>query len=126
MTLLSDSSSSDIDPDSTAYKAPETRNSSRLPTCKSDVYAFGVLLLEILTAKYPSQHPFLVPMDLQDWVREMRDDDGAEDKQLGMLTDVASICSAISPEQRPQMWQVLRMIQEIKQSAMVEGKFSVG
>lgn len=65
-------------------------------------------------------------MDLQDWVREMRDDDGAEDKQLGMLTDVASICSAISPEQRPQMWQVLRMIQEIKQSAMVEGKFSVG
>ncbi|KAF7809852.1 putative inactive receptor kinase [Senna tora] len=126
LSLLADSSSSSTDdPDSAAYKAPETRNSGRKPTSKSDVYAFGVLLLEILTAKYPSQHPFLVPMDLKDWVRVMRDDDdGGEDKQLGMLTEVASICSAISPEQRPPMWQVLKMIHEIRESATIQANSS--
>ncbi|XP_028760495.1 probable inactive receptor kinase At5g67200 [Neltuma alba] len=125
LSLLADSSSGD-DPDSAAYKAPETRNTNRPPTSKSDVYTFGVLLLELLTSKYPSQHPFLVPMDLQDWVRAMRNDYGAEDKQLGMLTEVASICTVISPEQRPAMWQVLKMIQEIKKSVTLEGHISAG
>ncbi|KAK4260111.1 hypothetical protein QN277_003269 [Acacia crassicarpa] len=125
LSLLSNSSSSD-DPDTAAYKAPETRNTNRLPTSKSDVYTFGVLLLELLTSKYPSQHPFLVPMDLQNWVRAMRNDYGAEDKQLGMLTDLASICTVISPEQRPAMWQVLKMIQEIKKSVTFEGNISTG
>ncbi|XP_054810599.1 probable inactive receptor kinase At5g67200 isoform X2 [Prosopis cineraria] len=120
LSLLTDSSTID-DPDSAACKAPETRNTNRPPTSKSDVYAFGVLLLELLTSKYPSQHPFLVPMDVQDWVRTMRDDYGAEDEQLGMLTEVASICTVISPEQRPAMWQVLKMIQEIKKSVTLEG-----
>lgn len=114
------------DPDNAAYKAPETRKSSRRATSKSDVYAFGVLLLELLTGKHPSQHPFLVPTDLQDWVRAMRDDEGAEDSRLGMLTEVASICSATSPEQRPAMWQVLKMIQEIKESATMENKTYAG
>ncbi|RDY01940.1 putative inactive receptor kinase, partial [Mucuna pruriens] len=108
------------DPDSAAYKAPEARKSSRRATSKSDVYAFGVLLLELLTGKHPSQHPFLAPTDLQDWVRAMRDDDGSEDNRLEMLTEVASICSATSPEQRPAMWQVLKMIQGIKDSVTTE------
>ncbi|KAL2333514.1 hypothetical protein Fmac_014727 [Flemingia macrophylla] len=108
------------DTDSAAYKAPEARKPSRRVTSKSDVYSFGVLLLELLTGKHPSQHPFLAPRDLQDWVRAMRDDDGSEDNRLEMLTEVASICSATSPEQRPAMWQVLKMIQEIKDSVTVE------
>lgn len=84
------------------------------------MYAFGVLLLELLTGKHPSQHPFLAPMDLQDWVRAMRDDDVSEDNRLEMLTEVASICSSTSPEQRPAMWQVLKMIQGIKDSVSME------
>ncbi|KAJ1421146.1 Serine-threonine/tyrosine-protein kinase, catalytic domain [Sesbania bispinosa] len=108
------------DPDSAAYKAPEARKSNRRATSKSDVYAFGVLLLELLTGKHPSQHPFLAPTDLQDWVRAMRDDDVSEDNRLEMLTEVASICSATSPEQRPAMWQVLKMIQGIKDSIAME------
>ncbi|XP_020202441.1 probable inactive receptor kinase At5g67200 [Cajanus cajan] len=108
------------DPDSAAYKAPEARKSGRRATSKSDVYSFGVLLLELLTGKRPSQHPFLAPTDLQDWVRAMRDDDVSEDNRLEMLTEVASICSATSPEQRPAMWQVLKMIQEIKDSVTMK------
>lgn len=112
--------------DSAAYKAPEARKSSRRASSKSDVYAFGVLLLELLTGKHPSQHPFLAPMDLQDWVRAMRDDDGTEDNRLEMLTEVASICSATSPEQRPAMWQVLKMIQGIKESVTMEDTAPTG
>ncbi|KHN10363.1 Putative inactive receptor kinase [Glycine soja] len=119
LALFADSSFSE-DPDSAAYKAPEARSSSHKCTAKSDVYAFGVLLIELLTGKHPSQHPFLAPADLQDWVRAMRDDDGSEDNRLEMLTEVASICSATSPEQRPVMWQVLKMIQGIKDSATME------
>ncbi|QDP16881.1 hypothetical protein Tsubulata_044027 [Turnera subulata] len=120
LAILADTCASE-DPDSAACRAPETRKSSRQATPKSDVYAFGVLLLELLTGKHPSQHPYLVPADMLDWVRAMRDDDGGDDNQLGMLTEVASVCSLTSPEQRPAMWQVLKMIQEIKESILVEG-----
>ncbi|KAK3221848.1 hypothetical protein Dsin_008873 [Dipteronia sinensis] len=125
ISILADSSSIE-DPDSTAYKAPETRKSSRRSTAKSDVYAFGVLLLELLTGKHPSQHPFLAPHDMLEWVREVREDDGKEETQLGMLTEVASVCRLTSPEQRPAMWQVLKMIQEIKESAIAADTASLG
>ncbi|CAJ2635366.1 unnamed protein product [Trifolium pratense] len=119
LAVLTDSSFTE-DPDVVAYKAPEVRKSNRRATSKSDVYAFGVLLLELLTGKHPSKHPFLAPTDLQDWVKAMRDDDFSEDNRLEMLTEVASICSATSPEQRPAMWQVLKMIQGIKDSVSME------
>lgn len=125
LAVLADSSSTE-DPDSAAYKAPEIRKSSRRLTPKTDVYAFGVFLLELLTGKHPSQHPVLVPHDMLEWVRTMREDDGGEYNRLGMLTEVASVCSLTSPEQRPAMWQVLKMIQEIKESAMMEDSASFG
>ncbi|KAL5556944.1 hypothetical protein UlMin_039180 [Ulmus minor] len=125
LAILADSSAND-DPDSAGYKAPEIRKSSRRATAKSDVYAFGILLLELLTGKHPSQQPFLLPTDVQDWVRAMREDDSGEGGQLGMLTEVASICSVTSPEQRPAMWQVLKMVQEIKESVMTDQNAYVG
>lgn len=120
LAVLANSSSED-DPDATAYKAPETRNSNHLATSKSDVYAFGVLLLELLTGKPPSQLPFLVPNDMVNWVRSTRDqDDGGEDNRMEMLLEVAIACSWTSPEQRPTMWQVLKMFQEIKETILME------
>ncbi|KDP31980.1 hypothetical protein JCGZ_12441 [Jatropha curcas] len=125
LASLADTSSTE-DPDSIACKAPETRKSSHRATAKSDVYAFGVLLLELLTGKHPSHHPFLAPADMLDWVKAVREGDGAEDNQLGMLTEVASVCSLTSPEQRPAMWQVLKMIHEIKESVIVEDNAAAG
>lgn len=108
------------DPEALAYKAPESRNSNHQPTSKSDVFSFGILLLELLTGKSPSQLPFLVPNEMVNWVRSTREDDGGEDNRLEMLLEVAISCSLTSPEQRPTMWQVLKMLQEIKESVLME------
>lgn len=118
-------SDQDNDPNHLAYKAPETRSHSArsLPTTKSDVYAFGTLLLELLTSKPPSQHPNVdgAAVEAMGWVRSMREDDGVGgDERLGMLLEVALECRLRLPEQRPTMWQVLKMLQEIKEGA-VEG-----
>ncbi|KAF5744963.1 inactive receptor kinase [Tripterygium wilfordii] len=53
------------------YRPPEFASSSKpCPSLKSDVYAFGVILLELLTAKNPGEilsgHPGIV--ELTDWV----------------------------------------------------------
>ncbi|KAL0381861.1 UNVERIFIED_CONTAM: putative inactive receptor kinase [Sesamum angustifolium] len=104
----------DDDPDLAGYSAPEVRKSSRRATAKSDVYSFGVLLLELLTGKTPPQHPFLAPPDMPNWVQAMRGDDSDDDIRLRMLVEVAGICRVTSPEQRPTMWQVLKMIMNIK------------
>lgn len=124
LSVLAESSCEDSD--SMHYKAPETRKSGKRGSSKSDVYAFGVLLLELLTGKYPSQHPYLAPHEMLEWVRAVREDDGRDENRLGMLTEVASVCRLTSPEQRPTMWQVLKMIQEIKEAAMAEDNASFG
>lgn len=117
LVLADPTSIDDSDSDSAGYKAPELRKSFHRATTKSDVYAFGVLLLEILSGRPPSQHPHLVPDDMADWVRAMREnDDVAGDDRLGMLVEVAGVCSLTSPEQRPVMRHVLKMLQEIKES----------
>ncbi|XP_010484530.1 PREDICTED: probable inactive receptor kinase At5g67200 isoform X2 [Camelina sativa] len=122
LSVLTDSSSaSPDDPDSSSYKAPEIRKSSRRPTSKCDVYSFGVLIFELLTGKNASRHPFMAPHDMLDWVRAMRDEEeGTEDNRLGMMTETACLCRVTSPEQRPTMRQVIKMIQEIKESVMAE------
>lgn len=108
------------DPDSTAYKAPELRKfNHREATSKSDVYSFGVLLLELLSGKHPSQHLCLTPDNMTKWVKSSRDEDVQEDDRLEMLLDVAVACSVTSPEQRPTTWEVLKMIQEIKEAVMM-------
>ncbi|KAJ0239091.1 inactive receptor kinase [Hirschfeldia incana] len=123
LSVLTDSSSSsnDDDQDSSSYKAPEIRKSSRRPTSKCDVYSFGVLIFELLTGKNASRHPFMAPHDMLDWVRAMREEEeGAENNRLGMMTETACLCRVTSPEQRPTMRQVIKMIQEIKESVMAE------
>ncbi|KAG2278110.1 hypothetical protein Bca52824_060665 [Brassica carinata] len=120
----SSSSSSLVSPDdadTSSYKAPEIRKSSRRPTSKCDVYSFGVLIFELLTGKSASRHPFMAPHDMLSWVRAMREEEeGAEDSRLGMMTETACLCRVTSPEQRPTMRQVIKMIQGIKESVMAE------
>ncbi|KAL9313034.1 hypothetical protein ACSQ67_018486 [Phaseolus vulgaris] len=120
LSVLTNPSTFDEDGDSAAYRAPETRNPNHQPTHKSDVYAYGILLLELLTGKFPSELPFMVPGEMSSWVRSIRDDNGGEDSRMDMLLQVATTCSLTSPEQRPTMWQVLKMLQEIKEIVLLE------
>lgn len=119
LSVLANPSLEDED-DSIAYKAPETRNSNQQATSKSDVFSFGILLLELLTGKPPSQLPSVVPDDIGNWVKSMREEDGGLDDRKEMLLEVAIACSLTSPEQRPTMWQVLKMLQEIKETVLKE------
>ena len=90
LAILADTTVSDDDVNSAGYRAPETRKSIRQATPKSDVYTFGVLLLELLTGKLPSQHPFLTPTELHTWVKSTRDEDTGEENRLAMLTELAA------------------------------------
>ncbi|CAH1434489.1 unnamed protein product [Lactuca virosa] len=105
---------------SAAYKKPE----SHQPTAKSDVYSFGVLLLELLTGKTASEQPDLTPDELVKWVKSNRDNGGGgmemEEKRVEMMTEVAIACSVRTPELSPTMWQVIKMLQEIKEAAVME------
>ncbi|XP_027149371.1 probable inactive receptor kinase At5g67200 [Coffea eugenioides] len=127
-TIAATAASSDEEhPDFKAYKAPEAlkfnndQTQANTTTSKSDVYSFGVLLLELLSGKHPSQLPILMPGDMMNWVKLSRDEENrGEDNKLEMLLEVSIACSVASPEQRPTMWQVLKMIQEIKEAVIME------
>uniref|UniRef100_A0ACD5UFN8 Uncharacterized protein n=1 Tax=Avena sativa TaxID=4498 RepID=A0ACD5UFN8_AVESA len=102
--------------DDAAYRAPENMNSNRRLTPKSDVYAFGILLLELLSGKTPLEHSVLVATNLQTYALSAREDEGVDSERLSMIVDIASACVRSSPESRPTAWQVLKMIQEVKEA----------
>ncbi|CAN8254810.1 unnamed protein product [Cochlearia groenlandica] len=121
LCVLTDSSVPSSDPDISSYKAPEIRKSNDSPTSKCDVYSFGVFLLELLTGKTASRQPFMAENDMLDWVRAMRQEEEKpkEENGLEMMTKTASLCRVTSPEQRPTMREVIRMIRDIKESVVM-------
>ncbi|RWW75053.1 hypothetical protein BHE74_00016946 [Ensete ventricosum] len=73
----------------------------------------------LLTGKPPSQHPVLMASDLPVWVRSLRED-GANNERLTMIIDIAVACIHPSPESRPTTWQILKMIQEVKEADTID------
>ncbi|KAK1316277.1 putative inactive receptor kinase [Acorus calamus] len=105
----------DNPPSSSGYRAPEVQKSKNGQTAKSDIFAFGVLLLELLTGK-----PLRSIRCMRPRTCLSGEDEGCEDERLMMLVDVAAACVRGAPDGRPTAWQVVKMIQEVKEIGVGE------
>lgn len=104
------------------YLAPEYMQSGRA-TEKTDVYSFGVLVLEIMSGKRPTDSSFIEKgLNIVGWLnflvvenrqREIKDPDceGVQSESLDALLSVAIQCVSSIPEDRPTMHRVVQVLE---------------
>ncbi|XP_058739638.1 LRR receptor-like serine/threonine-protein kinase RGI2 [Vicia villosa] len=107
------------------YIAPEYGYMMKI-TEKSDVYSYGIVVLEVLTGKQPIDPTIPDGLHIVDWVRQKRGRVEVLDETLTTRPEseieemlqtlgVALLCVTPSPDDRPTMKDVVAMMKEIKQ-----------
>ncbi|KAF8107870.1 hypothetical protein N665_0116s0075 [Sinapis alba] len=107
---------------SCGYIAPEYAYTLRVNE-KSDIYSFGVVILEIVTRKRPVA-PELGEKDLVKWVCSTLDQKGVEHvidpkldscfkEEISKILNIGLLCTSPLPINRPSMRRVVKMLQEI-------------
>ncbi|OWM67089.1 probably inactive leucine-rich repeat receptor-like protein kinase IMK2 [Punica granatum] len=113
------------------YAAPELSKTKK-PTNKTDVYSLGVIVLELLTGKSPSEGTsgrdlpqWVASLVKEEWTTEvfdlelMRDATAIGDELLNTLK-LALHCVDPSPTSRPEVQEVLQQLEEIMPEASAE------
>ncbi|KAM7276335.1 hypothetical protein ACFE04_018201 [Oxalis oulophora] len=106
---------------SCGYIAPEYAYTLRVNE-KSDIYSFGVVLLELVSGKLPTD-PELGEKDLVRWVYSTVDQKGLSHvidpnldssckEEISMVLDIGLRCTSALPINRPSMRKVVQMLQE--------------
>jgi len=94
-------------------------------TEKSDVYSYGVVVLEVLTGKQPIDPTIPDGLHVVDWVRRCRDRadvldpalrgrSSSEVEEMMQVMGVALLCVSAAPDDRPTMKDVAAMLKEIR------------
>lgn len=90
---------------------------------KSDIYSFGVVILELVTGKLPVD-PELGEKDLVRWVSSSVDQKGVEfvidpkldashKEEIGKVLSIGLLCTSSLPINRPSMRRVVKMLREV-------------
>ncbi|CAK9177188.1 unnamed protein product [Ilex paraguariensis] len=106
------------------YFAPEYGYMMKI-TEKSDVYSYGIVMLEVLTGKQPIDPTIPDGLHVVDWVKKKTGSTDVLDPSLLSLPEseieeimqalgVAILCVNSSPDERPTMKDVSAMLKEIK------------
>ncbi|KAL6329898.1 hypothetical protein AAG906_039813 [Vitis piasezkii] len=124
---------------SRGYIAPEYAYTLRVNE-KSDIYSFGVVILELVTGRLPVD-PEFGEKDLVKWVSASLDQKGGEhvidprldcsfNEEIVRVLNVGLLCTNALPINRPPMRRVVKMLQEAgarnkpKTTAKKDGKLS--
>ncbi|XP_041003295.1 receptor protein kinase-like protein ZAR1 isoform X1 [Juglans microcarpa x Juglans regia] len=115
-----------------SYQAPEASRLTK-PSQKWDIYSYGVILLEMISGKFPMMKIGCLDMDLVQWIQLSIEDrkplshvldpfmghDLDNEEEIVAIVKIALACVQKSPEKRPSMRYVCDNLERLASSTLL-------